>query len=220
MRVGVEEKQEEKELGFMDELCQAEEQPTKVTYNTLINVCATRADMFDHAVEWFNRMEAEGLTRDDHSYRAMQRACAIAGEVEYMDKVLEEANQAQFSRDVHSYALEANTYAVCNHLRGRYDHQFTELCISRTISLLDRMTQAKVQPDYATLIAVLKVYVGTPRPNRALAVLKDPRWATQVKGWPDLHACDLVLRSMCAVKHIDNALHLSLIHISEPTRPY
>jgi len=33
--------------------------------------------MFERAVYYFNRMEAEGLTRDEYSYNAMQQATSV-----------------------------------------------------------------------------------------------------------------------------------------------
>lgn len=201
--------QVEKAIGFLEELQQTGESATKVTYNTLINVCATRVDSFERAIEYFNRMEVEGMDRDQHSYRAMQRACATAGEVEYMEKILHQAQQLQIARDRSSFTLEAKTYLAANQLKGRYDHQHAGYCIKRADTLVHRMDQLELVPEMATLRALLRLYCEAPRPGRALSLLQDPRWHTQFRDrWPDLWGSNMVIKSFTKVRHLRSALEL------------
>eukprot|EP00658_Telonema_sp_P-2_P008471 TRINITY_DN13196_c0_g1_i2.p1 TRINITY_DN13196_c0_g1~~TRINITY_DN13196_c0_g1_i2.p1 ORF type:complete len:363 (-),score=89.56 TRINITY_DN13196_c0_g1_i2:254-1342(-) len=208
MRGCVKHSQVEKALGFMEEMDQTGQAPSKVTYNTLINVCATRPDTFGHAVEWFNRMEADGFMRDAHTYRAMQQACAVAGEVEYMERVVSEMEEAGFQRDTGSFELEARTYAISNREVGRYDHQHAGYCLERAGTILDRMEAEGLQPDVQTLSSVLRVFAEAPRPGRALNLLQDPQWKDQLDQWPGIAGCNMVLNSFCKVKQLDRALEL------------
>jgi len=198
----------ERALGLMDHMSQDGKQPTKVTYNTLINVCATRIDTFDRAVEWFNRMETDGHLRDEHSYRAMQRACATAGEVAYLENIIDELNQVQIPRDQLSYSLEAQTYATAIRQGGNHDHNHAAYCVQQADGVLTRMTDKQLQPNKFTVSALLSVFISAPRPNRAMQLLCDPQWVDSVAGWPNVKNCNAVLRCLAKVKQPDKALQV------------
>jgi len=163
-------KQSEKAFNLWEEMEDYSIPPTKVTYNAMIEAFGVRPDMYNKAVEFFNRMEAEGFVRDAFSYIAIQRACASVGDIQFLDKVLTEMELSGISRSHASYTLQLKTLVKCAQEPGRKDVKLQNECVKRGIAFVEHVIAADLLCK-EKLDLVMALYTTSNKIQRSLELV-------------------------------------------------
>lgn len=186
-----------------------------ITYSTIIT-CAKRCNLFDKAVEWFEKMYKTGLMPDEVTYSAVLDVYAKLGKVEEVMSLYERGRASGWNPDPIAFSVLAKMFGEA----GDYDgirfvleemksiNVSPNLVVYNTLleamgktgkpglarSLFEEMVSAGITPDEKTLTSLVKIY-GKARWGRdALDLWEKMR----SNGWPMDFILYNTLLSMCA----------------------
>lgn len=186
-----------------------------ITYSTIIT-CAKRCNMFDKALEWFERMYKTGLMPDDVTYSAVLDVYGKLGKVQEVMSLYERGRSSGWKPDGIAFAVLAKVFGDA----GDYDGiRFvldemksvgveSSLVVYNTLlealgkvgkpglarSLFEEMVGDGVTPNEKTLTCLLKIY-GKARWGRDAMKLWEQM---KSNGWPVDFILYNALLSMCA----------------------
>lgn len=186
-----------------------------ITYSTIIT-CAKRCNMFDKAVEWFERMYKTGLMPDEVTYSAVLDVYAKVGKVEEVMSLYERGRASGWTPDPIAFSVLCKVFGEA----GDYDGIRFVLQEMRTLgvqpnlvvyntlleamgkagkpglarSLFEEMIDSGLTPNEKTLTALVKVY-GKARWSRDALELWE---RMRSNGWPMDFILYNTLLSMCA----------------------
>ncbi|XP_052169852.1 pentatricopeptide repeat-containing protein At5g46580, chloroplastic [Diospyros lotus] len=186
-----------------------------ITYSTIIT-CAKRCDLFDKAVEWFERMYKTGLMPDEVTYSAVLDVYAKLGKVEEVMSLYERGRASGWKPDPIAFAVLGKMFGEAGDYDGiRYVLQEMKslgvqpnLVVYNTLleamgkagkpglarSLFEEMVDSGVTPDAKTLTALVKIYGKARWARDALELWKRMR----LNGWVMDFILYNTLLSMCA----------------------
>ncbi|KAA8522073.1 hypothetical protein F0562_012613 [Nyssa sinensis] len=158
-----------------------------ITYSTIIT-CAKRCNLFDKAVEWFERMYKTGLMPDEVTYSAILDVYAKLGKVEEVMSLYERGRASGWKPDGIAFAVLAKMYGEAGDYDGiRYVLQEMKslgvqpnLVVFNTLleamgkagkpglarSLFEEMVNSGINPDEKTLTALVKIYGKASKQTR------------------------------------------------------
>ncbi|XP_077237065.1 pentatricopeptide (PPR) repeat-containing protein [Tasmannia lanceolata] len=201
--------------GLANEMIQKGIELDNVTYSTIIS-CAKRCNLFDKAVEWFERMYKTGLMPDDITYSAVLDVYAKLGKVEEVLSLYDRGRATGWRPDAITFSVLGKMFGEAGDYDGiRYVLQEMKglgvepnLIVYNILleamgkagkpglarSLFEEMVSAGVTPNEKTLTALVKIY-GKARWGRdALALWERMR----SNKWPMDFILYNTLLSMCA----------------------
>ncbi|KAK1422829.1 hypothetical protein QVD17_18118 [Tagetes erecta] len=186
-----------------------------ITYSTIIT-CAKRSNLFDKAVEWFERMYKTGLMPDEVTYSAVLDVYAKLGKVEEVMSLYERGRASGWTPDAIAFAVLAKMFGEAGDYDGiRYVLQEMKslgvkpnLVVFNTLleamgragkpglarSLFEEMVAAGVSPDAKTLTSLVKIYGKARWARDALDLWQ----RMKANGWPMDFILYNTLLSMCA----------------------
>ncbi|KAL7593369.1 hypothetical protein Lser_V15G32661 [Lactuca serriola] len=186
-----------------------------ITYSTIIT-CAKRSNLFDKAVEWFERMYKTGLMPDEVTYSAVLDVYAKLGKVEEVMSLYERGRASGWTPDAIAFAVLAKMFGEAGDYDGiRYVLQEMKsldvkpnLVVFNTLleamgkagkpglarSLFEEMVAAGVSPDAKTLTSLVKIYGKARWARDALDLWQ----RMKSNGWPMDFILYNTLLSMCA----------------------
>ncbi|XP_073298782.1 pentatricopeptide repeat-containing protein At5g46580, chloroplastic-like [Primulina huaijiensis] len=186
-----------------------------ITYSTIIT-CAKRCNIFDKAVEWFERMYKTGLMPDEVTYSAVLDVYAKLGKVEEVLSLYEKGRASGWKPDPIDFAVLGKLFGEAGDYDGiRYVLQEMKslgvqpnLVLYNTLleamgkvgkpglarSLFEEMVELGVTPNEKTLTALIKIY-GRARWVRDALELWE---RMKLNGWPVDFILYNTLLSMCA----------------------
>ncbi|XP_073047749.1 pentatricopeptide repeat-containing protein At5g46580, chloroplastic-like [Primulina eburnea] len=186
-----------------------------ITYSTIIT-CAKRCNIFDKAVEWFERMYKTGLMPDEVTYSAVLDVYAKLGKVEEVLSLYEKGRASGWTPDPIAFSVLGKMFGEAGDYDGiRYVLQEMKslgvqpnLVVYNTLlqamgkvgkpglarSLFEEMVELGVAPNEKTLTALIKIY-GRARWARDALELWE---LMKLKGWPVDFILYNTLLSMCA----------------------
>ncbi|KAL8498365.1 hypothetical protein ACS0TY_021620 [Phlomoides rotata] len=186
-----------------------------ITYSTIIT-CAKRCNLFDKAVEWFERMYKTGLMPDEVTYSAVLDVYAKLGKVEEVMSLYERGRASGWKPDPIAFAVLAKVFGEAGDYDGiRYVLQEMKslevqpnLVVYNTLleamgkagkpglarSLFEEMVDSGVAPNEKTLTALIKIYGKARWAKDALQLWERMR----LNGWPVDFILYNTLLSMCA----------------------
>ncbi|GFP85160.1 pentatricopeptide repeat-containing protein at5g46580 chloroplastic [Phtheirospermum japonicum] len=186
-----------------------------ITYSTIIT-CAKRCNLFDKAVEWFERMYKTGLMPDEVTYSAVLDVYAKLGKVEEVMSLYERGRASGWKPDSIAFAVLAKMFGEAGDYDGiRYVLQEMKsigiepnLVVYNTLleamgkagkpglarSLFEEMVGSGIVPNEKTLTALIKIYGRARWARDALELWERMR----VNGWPVDFILYNTLLSMCA----------------------
>lgn len=186
-----------------------------ITYSTIIT-CAKKCNLFDKAVEWFERMYKTGLMPDEVTYSAILDVYAKLGRVEEVLNLYERGRASGWTPDHVAFSVLGKMFGESGDYDGiRYVLQEMRslgvqpnLVVYNTLlealgkagkpglarSLFEEMVESGLTPSEKTLTALVKIY-GKARWARDALQL----WGKiRSNGWPmDLILYNTLL-NMCA----------------------
>lgn len=186
-----------------------------ITYSTIIT-CAKRCNLFDKAVEWFERMYKTGLMPDEVTYSAVLDVYAKLGKVEEVMSLYERGRASGWKPDAIAFAVLAKMFGEA----GDYDgikyvlQEMKSLGIQPNLvvynsllealgkagkpglarSLFEEMVESGIAPNEKTLTALIKIYGKARWARDALQLWERMR----LNGWPVDFILYNTLLSMCA----------------------
>lgn len=186
-----------------------------ITYSTIIT-CAKRCNLFDKAVEWFERMYKTGPMPDEVTYSAILDVYAKLGKVEEVMSLYERGRASGWTPDPIAFAVLAKMFGEAGDYDGiRFVLQEMKslgvepnLVVFNTLleamgragkpglarSLFEEMVAAGIEPNEKTLTALMKIY-GKARWGRDALQLWE---RMRSNGWPMDFFLYNTLLSMCA----------------------
>ncbi|CAL5355787.1 hypothetical protein CsSME_00044556 [Camellia sinensis var. sinensis] len=186
-----------------------------ITYSTIIT-CAKRCNLFDKAVEWFERMYKTGLMPDEVTYSAILDVYAKLGKVEEVMSLYERGRASGWKPDPIAFSVLAKMFGEAGDYDGiRYVLQeMRSLGVERNLvvyntlleamgktgkpglarSLFEEMVESGVSPNEKTLTALVKIYGKARWARDALELWERMR----SNGWPMDFILYNTLLSMCA----------------------
>ncbi|CAI9772451.1 unnamed protein product [Fraxinus pennsylvanica] len=186
-----------------------------ITYSTIIT-CAKRSNIFDKAVEWFERMYKTGLMPDEVTYSAILDVYAKLGKVEEVLSLYERGRASGWKPDPIAFAVLGKMFGEAGDYDGiRYVLEEMKslgvqpnLVVYNTLleamgkagkpglarSLFEEMVDSGIVPDEKTLTALIKIY-GKARWGRDALQLWE---RMRSNGWPMDFILYNTLLSMCA----------------------
>ncbi|KAL0448176.1 UNVERIFIED_CONTAM: Pentatricopeptide repeat-containing protein, chloroplastic [Sesamum latifolium] len=186
-----------------------------ITYSTIIT-CAKRCNLFDKAVEWFERMYKTGLMPDEVTYSAVLDVYAKLGKVEEVMSLYERGRASGWKPDPIAFAVLAKMFGEAGDYDGiRYVLQEMKslglqpnLVVYNTLleamgkagkpglarSLFEEMVDSGIAPNEKTLTALIKIYGRARWARDALDLWERMR----LNGWPVDFILYNTLLSMCA----------------------
>lgn len=186
-----------------------------ITYSTIIT-CAKRSNLFDKAVEWFERMYKTGLMPDEVTYSAVLDVYAKLGKVEEVMSLYERGRASGWTPDAIAFAVLAKMFGEAGDYDGiRYVLQEMKslgvkpnLVVFNTLleamgkagkpglarSLFEEMVAAGISPDAKTLTSLVKIYGKARWARDALDLWQ----RMKSNGWPMDFILYNTLLSMCA----------------------
>ncbi|XP_042021774.1 pentatricopeptide repeat-containing protein At5g46580, chloroplastic-like [Salvia splendens] len=201
--------------GLALEMVEKEIPLDNITYSTIIT-CAKRCNLFDKAVEWFERMYKTGLMPDEVTYSAVLDVYAKLGKVEEVMSLYERGRASGWKPDEIAFAVLAKMFGEA----GDYDgikyvlQEMKSLGIQPNLvvynsllealgkagkpglarSLFEEMVESGVSPNVKTLTALIKIYGKARWARDALQLWERMR----LNGWPVDFILYNTLLSMCA----------------------
>ncbi|XP_075522811.1 LOW QUALITY PROTEIN: pentatricopeptide repeat-containing protein At5g46580, chloroplastic-like [Primulina tabacum] len=186
-----------------------------ITYSTIIT-CAKRCNIFDKAVEWFERMYKTGLMPDEVTYSAVLDVYAKLGKVEEVLSLYEKGRASGWKPDPIDFAVLGKMFGEAGDYDGiQYVLQEMKslgvqpnLVVYNTLleamgkvgkpglarSFFEEMVELGVTPNEKTLTALIKIY-GRARWARDALELWE---RMKLNGWPVDFILYNTLLSMCA----------------------
>ncbi|PIA32708.1 hypothetical protein AQUCO_04400120v1 [Aquilegia coerulea] len=186
-----------------------------ITYSTIIT-CAKKCDLYDKAVEWFERMYKTGLMPDEVTYSAVLDVYAQLGKVEEVLNLYERGRASGWKPDQVAFSVLGKMFGEAGDFDGiRYVLQEMKsvgvepnLVVYNTLlegmgkagkpglarNLFEEMVAAGVTPNEKTLTKLVKIY-GKARWGRDALELWD---RMKSNGWPMDFILYNSLLSMCA----------------------
>nr|XP_043619160.1 pentatricopeptide repeat-containing protein At5g46580, chloroplastic [Erigeron canadensis] len=198
-----------------NEMIDNEIQLDNITYSTIIT-CAKRSNLFDKAVEWFERMYKTGLMPDEVTYSAVLDVYAKLGKVEEVMSLYERGRASGWTPDAIAFAVLAKMFGEAGDYDGiRYVLLEMKalgvkpnLVVFNTLleamgkagkpglarSLFEEMVSAGISPDAKTLTSLVKIYGKARWARDALDLWQ----RMKSNGWPMDFILYNTLLSMCA----------------------
>lgn len=186
-----------------------------ITYSTIIT-CAKRCNLFDKAVEWFERMYTTGLMPDEVTYSAILDVYARLGRVEEVLSLYERGVATGWKPDPITFSVLGKMYGEAGDYDGiRYVLQEMKslgvqpnLVVYNTLleamgkagkpglarSLFQEMLDSGLTPDEKTLTALVKIYGKARWAKDALELWEEMR----SRKWPMDFILYNTLLNMCA----------------------
>ncbi|KAM7259738.1 hypothetical protein ACFE04_015479 [Oxalis oulophora] len=186
-----------------------------ITYSTIIT-CAKRCNLFDKAIEWFERMYKTGLMPDEVTYSAVLDVYAKLGKVEEVLSLYERGVASGWKPDAIAFSVLGKMFGENGDYDGiRYVLQEMKslgvqpnLVVFNTLlegmgkarkpglarSMFDEMVEAGVTPNERTLTSLIKIY-GKARWGRDALELWERMKANK---WPMDFILYNTLLNMCA----------------------
>ncbi|GMH09231.1 hypothetical protein Nepgr_011071 [Nepenthes gracilis] len=171
-----------------------------ITYSTIIT-CAKRCNLFDKAVEWFERMYKTGLMPDEVTYSAILDVYAKLGKVEEVMSLYERGRANGWTPDPIAFAVlckmfgEAGDYDGIRYVLQEMNNLGVQpnLVVYNTLleamgkagkpglarSLFEEMVDSGITPNEKTLTALVKIYGKARWARDALGLwerMKSNRW--------------------------------------------
>ncbi|KMT11704.1 hypothetical protein BVRB_5g106410 [Beta vulgaris subsp. vulgaris] len=201
--------------GLANEMIDNEIGLDNITYSTIIT-CAKRCNLFDKAVEWFEKMYKTGVMPDEVTYSAVLDVYAKLGKVEEVMSLYERGRASGWTPDQIAFSVLCKMFGEA----GDYDGIKFVLQEMRTLgvqpnlivyntlleamgragkpglarSFFEEMVESGVTPNEKTLTALVKVYGKARWGKDALELWERMR----SKGWPMDFILYNTLLSMCA----------------------
>ncbi|KAJ4728732.1 Pentatricopeptide repeat-containing protein [Melia azedarach] len=186
-----------------------------ITYSTIIT-CAKRCNLFDKAIEWFERMYKTGLMPDEVTYSAILDVYAKSGKVEEVLSLYERGVASGWKPDPIAFSVLGKMFGEAGDYDGiRYVLQEMKslgvrpnVVVYNTLleamgkagkpglarSLFDEMVESGLTPDEKTLTALVKIYGKARWAKDALELWERMR----ENGWPMDFILYNTLLNMCA----------------------
>ncbi|KAL3833537.1 hypothetical protein ACJIZ3_008273 [Penstemon smallii] len=186
-----------------------------ITYSTIIT-CAKRCNLFDKAVDWFERMYKTGLMPDEVTYSAVLDVYAKLGKVEEVMSLYERGRASGWKPDPIAFAVLGKMFGEAGDYDGiRYVlHEMKSLEVQPNLvvfntlleamgkagkpglarSLFEEMVDSGITPNEKTLTALIKIYGRARWAKDALALWE----RMKLNGWPVDFILYNTLLSMCA----------------------
>ncbi|KAK3032685.1 hypothetical protein RJ639_036749 [Escallonia herrerae] len=186
-----------------------------ITYSTIIT-CAKRCNLFDKAVEWFERMYKTGLMPDEVTYSAVLDVYAKLGKVEEVMSLYERGRASGWKPDAIAFSVLGKMFGEAGDYDGiRYVLQEMKalgvepnLVVYNTLleamgkvakpglarSLFEEMVESGINPNEKTLTSLVRIY-GKARWARDALQLWE---RMKSNGWPMDFILYNTLLSMCA----------------------
>ncbi|KAK2989866.1 hypothetical protein RJ640_024420 [Escallonia rubra] len=186
-----------------------------ITYSTIIT-CAKRCNLFDKAVEWFERMYKTGLMPDEVTYSAVLDVYAKLGKVEEVISLYERGRASGWKPDAIAFSVLGKMFGEAGDYDGiRYVLQEMKalgvepnLVVYNTLleamgkvakpglarSLFEEMVESGINPNEKTLTSLVRIY-GKARWARDALQLWE---RMKSNGWPMDFILYNTLLSMCA----------------------
>lgn len=171
-----------------------------ITYSTIIT-CANRCNLFDKAIDWFERMYKTGLMPDEVTYSAILDVYAKSGKVEQVLSLYERGVASGWKPDAITFSVLGKMFGEAGDYDGiRYVLQEMRslgvqpnVVVYNTLleamgkagkpglarSLFDEMVDSGLTPDEKTLTALIKIYGKARWPKDALELwerMRENRW--------------------------------------------
>ncbi|CAO2819542.1 unnamed protein product [Amaranthus hypochondriacus] len=201
--------------GLANEMIDNEIELDNITYSTIIT-CAKRCNLFDKAVEWFERMYKTNVMPDEVTYSAVLDVYAKLGKVEEVMSLYERGRASGWTPDQIAFSVLCKMFGEA----GDYDGiKFVlqemrslgvqpNLIVYNTLleamgkagkpglarSLFEEMVDSGVTPNEKTLTALVKVYGRARWSHDALELWERMR----ANRWPMDFILYNTLLSMCA----------------------
>lgn len=162
-----------------NEMVSNEVELDNITYSTIIT-CAKRCNLFDKAVEWFERMYKTGLMPDEVTYSAILDVYAKLGKVEEVLNLYERGRASGWKPDPITFCVLGKMFGEAGDYDGiRYVLQEMtslgmqpNLVVYNTLleamgkagkpglarSLFEEMVESGLTPNEKTLTALVKIY--------------------------------------------------------------
>ncbi|WCJ20664.1 pentatricopeptide (PPR) repeat-containing protein [Euphorbia peplus] len=208
-----------KQFGLIEKLANQmvsnEVELDNITYSTIIT-CAKRCNMFDKALEWFERMYKTGLMPDEVTYSAVLDVYAKLGKVEEVLSLYERGVASGWKPDPITFSVLAKMFGEAGDYDGiRYVLQEmkslgvqSNVVVYNTLleamgkagkpgmarSLFEEMVDSGLTPNEKTLTALIKIY-GKARWAKDAMDLWD---RMRSNNWPMDFILYNTLLSMCA----------------------
>ncbi|CAI9095426.1 OLC1v1031380C1 [Oldenlandia corymbosa var. corymbosa] len=186
-----------------------------ITYSTIIS-CAKRCNLFDKALEWFERMYATGVMPDEVTYSAVLDVYAKLRKVEEVISLYERGRASGWKPDAVAFSVlckmfgEAGDYDGIKYVLEEMKSLGVQpnLVVYNTMleamgkagkpglarSLFEQMVDSGVTPDEKTLTSLIKVYGKARWAKDALELWE----RMKSNGWPMDFILYNSLLSMCA----------------------
>lgn len=186
-----------------------------ITYSTIIT-CAKRCNLFDKAVEWFERMYKTGLMPDEVTYSAILDVYAKLGKVEEVLSLYERGRASGWKPDPIAFSVLGKMFGEAGDYDGiRYVLQEMkavgvqpDLVVYNTLleamgkagkpglarSLFEEMVGSGLTPNVKTLTALVKIYGKARWARDAMDLWQRMR----SNEWPMDFILYNTLLSMCA----------------------
>lgn len=186
-----------------------------ITYSTIIT-CAKRCNLYDKAIEWFERMYKTGLMPDEVTYSAILDVYSKSGKVEEVLSLYERAVATGWKPDAIAFSVLGKMFGEAGDYDGiRYVLQEMKsmdvkpnVVVYNTLleamgragkpglarSLFNEMLESGLTPNEKTLTALVKVYGKARWAKDALQLWEEMK----EKKWPMDFILYNTLLNMCA----------------------
>ncbi|KAG2261855.1 hypothetical protein Bca52824_068934 [Brassica carinata] len=186
-----------------------------ITYSTIIT-CAKRCNLYDKAIEWFERMYKTGLMPDEVTYSAILDVYSKSGKVEEVLSLYERAVATGWKPDAIAFSVLGKMFGEAGDYDGiRYVLQEMKsmdvkpnVVVYNTLleamgragkpglarSLFNEMLEAGLTPNEKTLTALVKIYGKARWAKDALQLWEEMK----AKKWPMDFILYNTLLNMCA----------------------
>ena len=186
-----------------------------ITYSTIIT-CAKRCNLYDKAIEWFERMYKTGLMPDEVTYSAILDVYSKSGKVEEVLSLYERAVATGWKPDAIAFSVLGKMFGEAGDYDGiRYVLQEMKsmdvkpnVVVYNTLleamgragkpglarSLFNEMLESGLAPNEKTLTALVKIYGKARWAKDALQLWEEMK----AKKWPMDFILYNTLLNMCA----------------------
>ncbi|KAF2550254.1 hypothetical protein F2Q68_00035890 [Brassica cretica] len=186
-----------------------------ITYSTIIT-CAKRCNLYDKAIEWFERMYKTGLMPDEVTYSAILDVYSKSGKVEEVLSLYERAVATGWKPDAIAFSVLGKMFGEAGDYDGiRYVLQEMKsmdvkpnVVVYNTLleamgragkpglarSLFNEMIDSGLAPNEKTLTALVKIYGKARWAKDALQLWEEMK----AKKWPMDFILYNTLLNMCA----------------------
>ncbi|KAL5862539.1 hypothetical protein ACOSQ3_000053 [Xanthoceras sorbifolium] len=186
-----------------------------ITYSTIIS-CAKRCNLYDKAIEWFERMYKTGLMPDEVTYSVILDVYAKSGKVEQVLSLYERGVASGWKPDAVAFSVLGKMFGEAGDYDGiRYVLQEMKtlgvqpnVVVYNTLleamgkagkpglarSLFDEMVESGLSPNEKTLTALIKIYGKARWAKDAIELWERMR----ANRWPMDFILYNTLLNMCA----------------------